>query len=130
MCSEHIDERSLQVPSERNLLNDYLAKILNICRCCDSSKQRKCDQHINHTLIIAKKNPSSRLQARPCFPNRFHPIRIWIDHGNLPGQWTCTFIIFPMLHNLIPYFLSSCILLPFMCPFHQQKFDGHWQSLN
>lgn len=37
----HVDERSLKVPSERNLLCDYIADKLNICRCCDSNQWRK-----------------------------------------------------------------------------------------
>ena len=107
---EHIGERSLKVPSERNLLNDYLAKILNICKCCDSSKLRKCDRHINHSLIIAKKKKlSSGLQIRPRFPNRFHPIGIWIDQLPNNTRPLPSMVIYPdngLAHSL---YFRCCI---------------------
>ena len=38
MCLGHIRERSPKVPRERNLLDGYVAKKLNTCKCYDLDK--------------------------------------------------------------------------------------------
>lgn len=52
----HINERSLKVLSERDLLCSYVASKLNVCKCCDLDQRWKVQFSIiiKETMKIAE----------------------------------------------------------------------------